>query len=415
MPEDLGAQIAPLYECIRALGWPLLEVEGVEADDVIGTLALEAEQQDIRTVISSGDKDLTQLVDAHVTMVNTMSNETFDEAGVVTKFGVKPERITDYLTLVGDSVDNIPGVDKVGPKTAAKWLAQYGTLDNLLAHADDITGAVGENLRKARDWLPQARRLVTVKRDVRLPLRVDQLTHAAYDKAKLAELFDRFEFRAWRRELGDVSVTGSAPAAPAAPHREYASILTEDGLAAWRARIENAELTAVATETTSPDPLTARLVGISFSVEPARRRICRWLTVTPERRSNCRWTRRWRVSSRGSRTRPDPRSGRTRSTNARAWQSRHSGAGVAHDTLLESYVLESHKPHDVDSLTQRHLGVKTYRLRRHHRQGRVPDRFRPGVDRTRYGVLGRERRPQPSIAQTVTSRYRQGRRTGVHL
>src|SRR6185369_4412723 len=136
MPDDLGVQAAPLYECIRALGWPLLEVPGVEADDVIGTLACEATRLGIRTVISSGDKDLTQLVDPHVTMVNTMSNETFDEERVLAKFGVKPAQIADYLSLIGDSIDNIPGVEKVGPKTAVKWLAQYGSLENLLAHAD---------------------------------------------------------------------------------------------------------------------------------------------------------------------------------------------------------------------------------------------------------------------------------------
>src|SRR4029079_3307099 len=147
---------------------------GVEADDVIGTLACEATRLGIRTVISSGDKDLTQLVDPHVTMVNTMSNETFDEERVLAKFGVKPAQIADYLSLIGDSIDNIPGVEKVGPKTAGKWLAQYGSLENLLAHADEVTGTVGENLRKARDWLPQARRLVTVKRDLELPSKVEE-------------------------------------------------------------------------------------------------------------------------------------------------------------------------------------------------------------------------------------------------
>ena len=157
MPDDLAAQIEPLMEAIRAMGWPLLVVDGVEADDVIGTLASEAERAGMRTVISTGDKDLTQLVDPHVTLVNTMSNETLDEAGVEAKFGVPPEQIVDYLALIGDSVDNVPGVDKVGPKTAAKWLAQYGSLDGVIAHADEIGGVVGENLRKARDWLPQRR------------------------------------------------------------------------------------------------------------------------------------------------------------------------------------------------------------------------------------------------------------------
>ena len=166
MPDDLAAQVEPLYDCIRAMGWPLLIVEGVEADDVIGTLAKQAQGEGMRTIISTGDKDMAQLVNEHVSLVNTMSNETLDVAGVQTKFGVPPERIIDYLALVGDSVDNIPGVDKVGPKTAAKWLAEYGTLDNLIGHAEEIGGMAGENLRKVRDWLPRARELLTIKCDV---------------------------------------------------------------------------------------------------------------------------------------------------------------------------------------------------------------------------------------------------------
>ena len=170
MPDDLAAQIAPIHECVRALGWPLLMIEGIEADDVIGTLARHAEGQGVRTVVSTSDKDLAQLVNANVTLVNTMTRdggkpEVLDEAGVVARFGVRPEQIVDYLTLVGDSVDNVPGVDKVGPKTAVKWLQQYGSLDGIVAHADEIGGKVGENLRAARDWLPTARKLVTVLTD----------------------------------------------------------------------------------------------------------------------------------------------------------------------------------------------------------------------------------------------------------
>ena len=163
MPDDLARQIEPLHAAIRAMGWPLLMVEGVEADDVIGTLAVDAQKRGMLTVISTGDKDITQLVNPHVTLINTMSNETLDEAGVEKKFGVRPERIIDYLTLTGDAVDNVPGVEKVGPKTAVKWLAQYHTLDNIVAHAGEIGGVVGENLRKALDWLPQARELLTIK------------------------------------------------------------------------------------------------------------------------------------------------------------------------------------------------------------------------------------------------------------
>jgi DNA polymerase-1 len=165
MPEDLARQIEPIHEVVRALGWPILMVEGIEADDVIGTLATEATALGLKTIISTGDKDLAQLVNDQVTLVNTMSNETLDRNGVVGKFGVPPERIVDYLTLVGDTVDNVPGVEKVGPKTAVKWLSQYDSLDGVITHANEIGGVVGENLRKALDWLPLARQLVTVKCD----------------------------------------------------------------------------------------------------------------------------------------------------------------------------------------------------------------------------------------------------------
>jgi DNA polymerase-1 len=163
MPDDLARQIQPLQECIRAMGWPMLVVEGVEADDVIGTLAKQAERENMHCIISTGDKDIAQLVNPQVTLVNTMSNETLDEAGVLAKFGVTPGCMLDYLALVGDASDNIPGVEKVGPKTAVKWLTQYGTLDNLVARSDEIGGVVGENLRKAIGWLERSREIMTIK------------------------------------------------------------------------------------------------------------------------------------------------------------------------------------------------------------------------------------------------------------
>ena len=211
MPDDLGMQIEPLFEAIRALGWPLLQIEGVEADDVIGTLAREAERHEMRCVISTGDKDLAQLVSDRVTLVNTMTNERLDPDGVKAKFGVPPERFLDYLTLVGDSVDNVPGVDKVGPKTAVKWLSEYGSLENLVANAAKIGGAVGENLRKALDWLPQGRALLAVKCDVKLPLRMEELKLAPRDEKRVGELFSHFGFKSWSKDAARTIGRGAAP------------------------------------------------------------------------------------------------------------------------------------------------------------------------------------------------------------
>jgi DNA polymerase-1 len=355
MPDDLGSQIAPLHECIRAMGWPLLEIEGVEADDVIASLATQAEKQGVRTLISSGDKDLTQLVGPMVTMVNTMSNETFDEAAVAAKFGVRPDQIVDYLTLIGDSVDNIPGVDKVGPKTAARWLQQYGTLDELLAHAGDIGGVVGENLRKARDWLPTARELLKVKRDLALPVGITELGHTQPDKPRLAQLFDRLDFQGWRRELGEVEL----PAAPRTGH-EYETILGAAQLDAWLSRIAAAELTCIDTETTSLDPQAAQLVGIALAVEPNRGAylpLAHRYTGAPEQlpfEATLGRLKSWLE---------DPACAKV-GQNAKYDMHVFANHGIAlrgvrHDTLLQSYVLESHKPHDMDSLAQRYLGVRT--------------------------------------------------------
>ncbi len=208
MPADLVQQTEPLHQAIAASGWNILMLEGVEADDVIGTLAQQA-RDGVRCVIATGDKDLAQLVNERVTLINTMSNETLDIAGVNAKFGVPPERIVDYLTLTGDAVDNVPGVEKVGPKTAVKWLTEYGTLDNLMQHAGEIGGVVGENLRKALDWLPQARRLITVKCDVELPQTYSELIPPPADKEQLRSLFERFEFKSWLRELNTPQQTPS--------------------------------------------------------------------------------------------------------------------------------------------------------------------------------------------------------------
>ncbi len=384
MPDDLARQIEPLHAAIRAMGWPLLMVEGVEADDVIGTLAVDAQKRGMLTVISTGDKDITQLVNPHVTLINTMSNETLDEAGVEKKFGVRPERIIDYLTLTGDAVDNVPGVEKVGPKTAVKWLAQYHTLDNIVAHAGEIGGVVGENLRKALDWLPQARELLTIKCDVGLPVKLEDLTHDHHDEAALAELYDRFEFKTWRRELQDAGPgtqdTGprtegpaetaagapaplpAAPASPLTPHasRDYETILTEAQLDDWLAKISAAALVSLDTETTSLDPLAARLVGISLAVEPGRAAYVplahnyagapHQLALDAVLEKLKPWLEDARKHKLGQNLKYD--------THVFANHGIHL-AGVLHDTLLQSYVLESHKTHNMDDLALRHLGVKT--------------------------------------------------------
>src|SRR5688500_16942436 len=193
MPDDLSSQVEPLREAVAALGWPVLVIDGVEADDVIATLAEQAKHDGWRAVISTGDKDFAQLVEPRVTLVNTMSNEVLDIDGVKRKFGVAPEKFLDYLTLIGDAIDNIPGVDKVGPKTACKWIEKYGSLEGVLAHRDQFTGLAGENLRKQADWLPRARELLTIKRDVPLQVGVSDL-QAKPDVEKQRALYERFGF-----------------------------------------------------------------------------------------------------------------------------------------------------------------------------------------------------------------------------
>ena len=217
MPDDLVRQIEPIHAGVAACGWPILMVDGVEADDVIGTLAQRAAAQGIDVLISTGDKDLAQLVGPRVTLVNTMSGETLDTAGVLAKFGVPPALIVDYLALIGDTVDNVPGVTKVGPKTALKWLAQYGSLDGVIAAANEIGGAVGENLRRALDFLPLGRRLVTVRCDLdlpQLPKTLDELAPRPQDRKTQIELFTRYEMKSWLKEASQPPSAAALPASP---------------------------------------------------------------------------------------------------------------------------------------------------------------------------------------------------------
>jgi DNA polymerase-1 len=375
MPEDLAAQIAPIHEAVAALGWPILEIEGIEADDVIGTLAREAESRGVNTVISTGDKDLAQLVDEKITLVNTMSGERLDVDGVVAKFGVRPERIVDYLTLVGDSVDNVPGVDKVGPKTAAKWIAEYGSLDAIVANADKIGGKVGENLRATADWLPTAKKLVTIRTDGDLSAHLPHFETLAVrpaDTARLRELFTRWEFRAFLKDLGDEPAPPAAPVAEAAAAPEpaaraaaadYDTVTTVGQLERWITRINAAALVAVDTETTSLDPMSARLVGISLSVANLHDNLACYIPLAhrypgvPDQlplEATLQALSPWLQSEQHKKV------GQHLKYDAHVFANHGIRlAGIAHDTMLESYVLEAHRSHNMDDLAERHLGRST--------------------------------------------------------
>ena len=372
MPDDLSKQIEPLHDSVRAMGWPLLMIDGVEADDVIGTLAKEAEAVGVQTIISTGDKDITQLVNPMVRLVNTMSNESLDEKAVKEKFGVEPAQIVDYLTLIGDSVDNVPGVDKVGPKTAVKWLSQYGTLDDLIAHAGEITGAVGENLRKALPWLPTAKKLLSIKCDVPLPVGVCGLEPQPRNIGELTRLFERFEFKTWLRELEGQGSAPTADARPSSPEgknqhertprapTQYEAVITDERLKVWIEKIRSAGLVSVDIETTSLDPLTAQLVGISLCVEPNQ---AAYIPVGHNYNSAPAQLSRSDVLTALKDWLESPHS---RKVGQNLKYDKHVFAnygillgGVEHDTLLQSYVLESHRPHEMDSLAQRHLDIST--------------------------------------------------------
>ncbi len=374
MAEDLAVQIEPLFEGIRALGWPLVIVDGVEADDVIGTLVTHAASEGVKSIVSTGDKDMAQLVNTHVTLVNTMSNEVLDEKGVQEKFGVPATRIVDYLALIGDSVDNVPGVEKVGPKTAVKWLAEYGSLDGIITRAGEIKGVVGENLRKALDWLPMGRKLVTIKTDVDLAFDAEALTRQPPDRDKLLAFYETQDFRTWLRELraaeqgqgeGDATAENATVAATAdADHRAgYACILSEAELDAWLEKITRAGRVGFDTETTALDPMTAQLVGMSFAVAPGEAAYLPLAHRYPgapdqlNREAALAKLQSWLESERPQKVGQNLKFDRHVLANHGIRLK-----GIVHDTLLESYVAESHMPHDLDSLAARFtsLSVITY-------------------------------------------------------
>ncbi len=376
MPDDLRAQIEPIHTAIAAAGWPVLCVDGVEADDVIGTLATKAAVDGIDTLISTGDKDLTQLVGPQVRWYNTMSEEMLDEAGVEAKFGVPPSLIVDYLALVGDAVDGVPGVVKCGPKTAVKWLTQYGSLDEIVAHAHEIKGVVGQNLRDHLDFLPLGKKLVTVVCDLPNLPSPSTLTATERDTDTLRELYTRYNFRTWRRELdnpasaeataGAASDAAASPATsvtsqPAAPSEvRYDTVLTWEVFDAWLKKIENAALTAVDTETTSLDSFAAHIVGISLSVTPGEAcyiPLAHTAPGAPEqlpRDEVLAKLKPWLEAVDRKKVLQNAK------YDQHVFANHHIVlAGIAHDTMLQSYVIESDKGHDLGQLCSRHLGLET--------------------------------------------------------
>jgi DNA polymerase-1 len=361
MPDDLALQIEPLHECVRALGWPLIMVDGVEADDVIGTLVCEARKQGVRSVVSTSDKDLAQLVNEDVTLVNTMTNETLDIAGVEKKFGVPVSSFLDYLTLIGDAIDNVPGVDKVGPKTACKWLQQYGSLEGVIAHAGEIGGVVGANLRKALDWLPKAREILRVKCDVGLPVTLEALACCEPDNTKLAQLFERLEFKVLRRELSEAAAAPAATATPAAAslaeaETPYELIVRAEQLDAWLERIAAAEAVALHPTSVGSDPMQARIVGLAVVLDSGEAAYLPLAHRHPgaaeqlDRSQALERLWRWLEDSAGHRIAHDAKLAMHLFANHGIRL-----AGVAHDTQLQSYVLESHRNHELAALAERHF------------------------------------------------------------
>ena len=363
MPDELAQQVAPLHAMIRALGFPLLQIDGVEADDVIGTLAEQASAQGLRVVISTGDKDLAQLVNDRITLVNTMDDSVLDSAGVKAKFGVEPGQIVDYLTLVGDSVDNIPGVPKVGPKTAVKWLAEFGSLDQIIAQADTITGKIGENLRDALDQVPLSRKLVTIVRDVDTGTRIEDLVMRPADQEQLIELYREYEFSTWLKELEKQGVNTAAAVIDdgARPPAEYETVLEQEHFDAWLAELRTAACFAFDTETTSLDYMQARIVGVSFAAAPGRAAyvpLAHDYPGVPTQLDTGRVLEALRPlledaqrQKLGHNLKYDRNVLRNHGLVLR---------GIAHDTMLESYVLNSTAArHDFDSVALKYLGHHT--------------------------------------------------------
>jgi DNA polymerase-1 len=372
MPDDLRSQIEPIHQMVRLQGWPVLNVPGVEADDVIGTLANMAAAQGIEVIISSGDKDLSQLVNSHITIIDTMNGKRRDTAGVTQEFGVPPGLMLDYQTLVGDAVDNVPGVEKVGPKTAAKWLTEYGSLKALIEHASEIKGVAGENLRKAIDWLPKAQQLLTIRTDCDLADHVsglpslEGLRMGPAQQDELISFYEKYGFKSLVKSLkptDQLQPIGLFDELPAEPKPQkpvnYETILNEDQLQRWMRRIENAGLTAVDTETTSLSEMKAKIVGISLSTSPFEAAYIPLAHNGPDALPQLPidhvlsilkpWLENPNAFKLGQHIKYDRHVFANHGIELR---------GIVHDTMLQSYVLEVHKGHGLASLAERHLGRK---------------------------------------------------------
>ena len=385
MPDDMRSQIKPLYSVVEKMGFPLVIIEGVEADDVIGTLSVQATSSGLSTVISTGDKDMAQLVNEHVTLVNTMTNTVMDVDGVIEKFGVKPSQIIDYLTLVGDTSDNIPGVPSCGPKTAAKWLAAHESLQGVMDNADSVKGKIGEKLRDALEHLPMSQDLATIRLDVAMPDGIDNLTIGEPDIEGLTALYKELEFKTWSRELaeglspiqqrgnkgsgsqavdGDASNAKTGDVAADQPKHEYEMITSADALEAWLAKLENAELFAFDTETTSLNYMQATVVGVSFAIgegEAAYVPLAHDYEGAPEQLD-----RQWVLDKLKPLLEGKQRNLVGQHIKYDINVLRNHGVelvNVAHDTMLQSYVLDSTATrHDMDSLARQYLDMGTVKF-----------------------------------------------------
>lgn len=355
MPDELAVQIAPIHEMIDALGLPIVVVPGIEADDVIGTLANEAKAAGLRVVISTGDKDMAQLVDDQVSLVNTMKNTTMDAQGVMEKFGVRPDQVIDYLALMGDAVDHIPGIPKVGPKTAAKWLNAYGSLDALMARADEVKGKVGESLRTHQDQLPMSKRLVTIDVNIALPITVEDCVRGEENRERLAHYCQKFGFKRWLAEYQDAMGDAQQEAA------DYDCILTKSDFNRWLRRLHNAPSFALDTETDGLNAHDTTLVGLSFAVgagQAAYVPLAHDYEGAPEQLD-----RQWVLDQLAPLLADEERV--IIGQNIKFDLNVLSQYGVVvsaqcRDTMIQSYVLSGGEgPHDMDHLAMKCLGVAT--------------------------------------------------------